>query len=213
MSSNISFSHFFSSLVVGSFWQLRFEQGLKQTHYWLFRLTILKGRDVFSPSYICLLGSTGHWVGCWVCGLTLIFKVKICQSERTSNRNFVNQHLGKHKHRFIAKRSNLNLAPMAVCISQNLNQIYYKFTLFWIFLKQSSPHQKRQKLQIAFSTKAEDRHFPFSLSTHSIKFGRHWSQSLQMAKFTDLKISLAYSYIHVLYKRYCNTYVTGNMKI
>ena len=76
MNSSISFSHFFRSLAVGSFWQLRSEQSLKQTHYWLFRLTTLKGRDVFFSFGHCFLGSTGHWVGCWVCGLTLIFKVK-----------------------------------------------------------------------------------------------------------------------------------------
>ena len=54
MSSNISFSHFLSFLVVEGFWQLRFEQGFKQMHYWLVRLTLLKGRDVFFPSYIGL---------------------------------------------------------------------------------------------------------------------------------------------------------------
>ena len=97
-------------------WDLN-EGSSRRIIYWLFRLTILKGRDVFSSSYIWLLGSTGYWVGCWVCCLTLIFKVKICQSEQTWNRYFINQQLGKHKHRFIAKRSKLNLTPMAGCIS------------------------------------------------------------------------------------------------
>ena len=54
MSSNISFWHFFISLVVGNFWQLRFLQDLTKTHYWLSRLTILEGHDVFLPSYIGL---------------------------------------------------------------------------------------------------------------------------------------------------------------
>ena len=39
----------FISLVVESFWQLRFVQDLKKTHYGFSRLTILKGRDVFFP--------------------------------------------------------------------------------------------------------------------------------------------------------------------
>ena len=53
MNSNTSLSHFFIYLVVGGFRQLRFEQGLKQTHNWFFRLTVLKGH-VFLPSYIGL---------------------------------------------------------------------------------------------------------------------------------------------------------------
>ena len=55
LSSNISLSHFFICLAVGRFWQLRFEKGLKQTGYWLFRLTILKGHVFFLRTSVCRL--------------------------------------------------------------------------------------------------------------------------------------------------------------
>ena len=60
--------HISLSLVVGSFWQLRFVQDLTKMHYWFSRLTILKGRDVFFPSYIGLCNpywTLGLLLGLW----------------------------------------------------------------------------------------------------------------------------------------------------
>ena len=63
-----SFSYFFISLVVESFWQLRFVEDLTKTHYWFSRLTILKGRDVF---FLRTLACKPYWtlglsLGLWL---------------------------------------------------------------------------------------------------------------------------------------------------
>ena len=76
VSSNISFFHFVISLVVESFWQLRFVQDLTKTHYWISKLTTLKFVMFFFLCTLACVMPTGHWACYWVCGLTLIFKVK-----------------------------------------------------------------------------------------------------------------------------------------
>ena len=118
MSSNISFSHFFISLVVGRFWHLRFEQGLKSRRiigflnwqYW--KVVIF----FFLRTLACTLYWTlGLLLGLWLKFLKL--NTKTCRSERTWIQNFINQQLGKRKRRIITKRSKLNLVPMVGCIS------------------------------------------------------------------------------------------------
>ena len=63
-----SFSYFFISLVVESFWQLRFVEDLTKTHYWFSRLTILKGRDVF---FLRTLACKPYWTLGLLLGLWL----------------------------------------------------------------------------------------------------------------------------------------------
>ena len=83
MSSNVSFFAIFICLLAESFWQLRFVEDLTKTHYWLFRLTILKSGDVFFHRTLAGVIPTGHWVCYWVYGLFLKLNTKTCQSEHS----------------------------------------------------------------------------------------------------------------------------------